>query len=97
MEQASGVLHLTFKRMILLYFLFILTNPLNAAVRSGARDGSIEHRQVQLDQMVGAPRSADYSQTTCQMNSKDLLSVAGRFQNYSLQRKTHLVIYMFYF
>lgn len=76
MEQASGVLHLTFKRVILLYFLFILTNPLNAAVRSGARDGSIEHRQVQLDQMVGAPRSADNSQTTCQMNSKDLLSVA---------------------
>lgn len=86
-EQASGVQQLNLKRMML-YIFFILANPINAAVRSGGRDGSLEHLQVQLDQMVGAPRGADNQQVACQLNSKDLLSVAGRILNYSVKYQT---------
>jgi hypothetical protein len=95
MEQASGVQQLNLKRMML-YIFFLLANPINAAVRSGGRDGSLEHLQVQLDQMVGAPRGADNQQVTCQLNSKDLLSVAGRFLNYSVKYQTVSCTYFTY-
>lgn len=79
MVKSNVLLRSICKRAILLNFILlaiISTSLTNAAVRTGGRDGVLEHLQVQLDQMVGENRGADNQQVAaCHINSKDLLSV----------------------